>query len=175
VSSYRGWHMTISSDAVRAYEHDLLQKADILMLALKGLQAAAPERAALIVDEIAARLRRGADDGAMMGGPAPLAPAGDGNLRERSDQPRRPAPLIVAARGGGADDIEDFILDILAENPTGLSVQDIVDSLDAAELEIKRKTLVVRLHRMAHAGRLSPQAHGHYTLSDTERSRRRRA
>jgi hypothetical protein len=167
--------MTISSDAVRAYEHDLLQKADVLMLALKGLQAAAPERAALIVDEIAARLRRGADDGAMMGEPAPAppAPAGDRNLRERSDQPRRPAPLVVAARGGGADDIEDFILDILAENPIGLSVQDIVDSLDAAELEIKRKTLVVRLHRMAHAGRLSPQAHGHYTLSDTERSRRR--
>jgi hypothetical protein len=168
--------MTISSDAVRAYEHDLLQKADVLMLALKGLQAAAPERAALIVDEIAARLRRGADNGVTMGGaggPAPPSPAADRTLHERSDQLRRPAPLVVAARGGGADDIEDFILDILAENPTGLSVQDIVDSLEAAELEIKRKTLVVRLHRMAHAGRLSPQAHGHYTLSDTERSRRR--
>jgi len=163
--------MTISSDAVRAYEHDLLQKADVLMLALKGLQAEAPERAARIVDEIAARLRRGADDGAMTA--APPVPAGDGNLRERNDQPRRPVPVVVAARGGGADDIEDFILDILAENPQGLSVQDIVDSLEDAKLEIKRKTLVVRLHRMAHAGRVSPQAHGHYTLSDTERSRRR--
>ena len=81
--------------------------------------------------------------------------------------------MVVAARGGGADDIEDFILDILAENPPGLSVQDIVDNLDEAQLEIKRKTLVVRLHRMVQAGRLSSQAHGHYTLSEAERSRRR--
>jgi hypothetical protein len=128
------------------------------------------------VDEIAARLRRGADDGAMMEGPAARArpaPAGDGTLRERSDQPRRPAPLVVAARGGGADDIEDFILDILAENPAGLSVQDLVSNLDEAQLEIRRKTLVVRLHRMVHAGRLSSLAHGHYTLSEAERSRRR--
>jgi len=37
----------------------------------------------------------------------------------------------------------------------------------------KRKTLVVRLHRMVHAGRLSSHSHGHYTLSEAERSRRR--
>ena len=94
-------------------------------------------------------------------------------MPERGPDPRRTAPVVVAARGGGADDIEDFILDILAENPLGLSVQDIVDNLDEAQLEIKRKTLVVRLHRMVQAGRLSSQAHGHYTLSEAERSRRR--
>ena len=88
-------------------------------------------------------------------------------------EPRRGAPVVVAARGGGADDIEDFILDILAENPSGLSVQDLVDNLDEAQLEIRRKTLVVRLHRMVHAGRLSWLAHGHYTSSEAERSRRR--
>ena len=88
-------------------------------------------------------------------------------------EPRRLTPVVVAARGGGADDIEDFILDILAENPTGLSVQDIVSNLDEAQLDIKRKTLVVRLHRMVHAGRLSSLAHGHYILSEAERSRRR--
>jgi hypothetical protein len=159
--------MTISSDAVRVYEQDLRQKAEVLMLALRGLQAEAPGRAAVIADEIAERLRQSADDGRMNERASRSAPAPAAPLRDRVDPPPRPAPFVVA-RSGGVDDIEDFILDILAENPTGLSVQDIVDSLEAAELEIKRKTLVVRLHRMAHAGSVSPQAHGHYTLSDTE-------
>jgi hypothetical protein len=156
--------MTISPDAVRAYEQELLQKADMLALGLKGLKSAAPERAADLLEEIAARLERAVGEGAAVG------TAADGRTRA---EPRRPAPVVVAARGGGADDIEDFILDILAENPLGLSVQDIVDNLDEAQLEIKRKTLVVRLHRMVHAGRLSSHSHGHYTLSEAERSRRR--
>jgi hypothetical protein len=157
--------MSILPDAVRAYEQELLQKADMLALGLNGLRAAAPERAISLFDEIAARLQRAVGEGAgITGSPA------DGRLRI---EPRRPAPVVVVTRGGGADDIEDFILDILAENPPGLSVQDIVDSLDAAQLEIKRKTLVVRLHRMVQAGRISAQAHGHYTLSEAERSRRR--
>ena len=159
--------MSILPDAVRAYEQELLQKAEMLALGLNGLKAAAPERAADLLDEIAARLQRAIGEGTSIGasGSAP-----DGRARA---EPRRVAPVVVMARGGGADDIEDFILDILAENPPGLSVQDIVDSLDAAQLEIKRKTLVVRLHRMVQAGRISPQAHGHYTLSEAERSRRR--
>ena len=158
--------MTILPDAVRAYEQELLQKADMLALGIKGLKLAAPDRAADLLHEIAARLQRAAGDGGATGGGA----VADGGARA---EPRRPAPVVVASRGGGADDIEDFILDILAENPPGLSVQDIVDSLDEAALEIKRKTLVVRLHRMVQAGRLSPQTHGHYTLSEAERSRRR--
>jgi len=158
--------MTISPDAVRAFEQELLQKADMLALGLKGLRAAAPDRAAELLDDIAGRLA-----GAVAGeaAAAGVVPGTD----ERGREPRRQAPVVVAARGGGADDIEDFILDILAENPPGLSVQDIVDSLDAAQLEIKRKTLVVRLHRMVQAGRIASQAHGHYTLSEAERSRRR--
>jgi hypothetical protein len=159
--------MSILPDAVRAYEQELLQKADMLALGLTGLKAAAPERAADLLDEIAARLQRAIGEG---GGVAASVGAGDGRARI---EPRRTAPVVVMARGGGADDIEDFILDILAENPPGLSVQDIVDSLDAAQLEIKRKTLVVRLHRMVQAGRISAQAHGHYALSEAERSRRR--
>jgi hypothetical protein len=159
--------MSILPDAVRAYEQELLQKADMLALGLNGLKAAAPERAAELLDEIAARLQRAIGEG---GGVGASGSAGDGRSRV---EPRRTAPVVVMARGGGADDIEDFILDILAENPPGLSVQDIVDSLDAAQLEIKRKTLVVRLHRMVQAGRISAQAHGHYALSEAERSRRR--
>jgi hypothetical protein len=159
--------MTVLPDAVRAYEQELLQKADTLALGLKGLKVAAPERAAELFDDIATRLARavGAD---AVAGAAPIA----ADERAQSE-PRRPAPVVVAARGGGADDIEDFILDILAENPSGLSVQDLVGNLDEAQLEIRRKTLVVRLHRMVHAGRLSSLAHGHYTLSEAERSRRR--
>jgi hypothetical protein len=153
--------MTVSADAVRAYEQELLQRADILAMSLKGLNSAAPDRAAAILAEISARLTRAVTEEFGVAIP------------ERGPDPRRAAPVVVAARGGGADDIEDFILDILAENPLGLSVQDIVDNLDEAQLEIKRKTLVVRLHRMVQAGRLSSQAHGHYTLSEAERSRRR--
>src|SRR5277367_5373895 len=152
--------MTMLPDAVRAYEQELLQKADMLAMGLKGLTSASPERAAELLAEISSRLARAVTA-------EPVAA-----MRGRGD-PRRVAPVVIAARGGGADDIEDFILDILAENPLGLSVQDIVGNLDEAQLEIKRKTLVVRLHRMVHAGRLSSQAHGHYTLSEAERSRRR--
>jgi hypothetical protein len=158
--------MTVLPDAVRAYEQELLQKADMLALGLKGLRAAAPDRAAELLEDITARL-----DAAMTrDGGAFIPPAADERGR---GEPRRLAPVVVAARGGGADDIEDFILDILAENPVGLSVQDIVSNLDEAQLDIKRKTLVVRLHRMVHAGKLSSLAHGHYILSEAERSRRR--
>jgi hypothetical protein len=159
--------MTVLPDAVRAYEQELLQKADMLAMGLKGLKSASPERAAEVLAEISSRLGRAV-------AAEPVA-----GIEDRVRDPRRgtsavvAAPVVVAARGGGADDIEDFILDILAENPLGLSVQDIVDNLDEAQLEIKRKTLVVRLHRMVHAGRLSSHSHGHYTLSEAERSRRR--
>jgi hypothetical protein len=146
-------------DAVRAYEQELLQKADMLAMGLKGLTSASPERAAEVLAEISSRLGR--------------AVAAEPVMAADERAPRRAGPVMIAARGGGADDIEDFILDVLAENPLGLSVQDIVDNLDEAQLEIKRKTLVVRLHRMVHAGRLSSHSHGHYTLSEAERSRRR--
>jgi hypothetical protein len=160
---------TILPDAIRAYEQELVQKADMLALGLKGLRAAVPERAAALLDTIVARLGGAAGETTATAGEVENAAT---DLRSRME-PRRPAPVVIAARGGGADDIEDFILDILAENPPGLSVQDIVDSLDAAQLEIKRKTLVVRLHRMVQAGRISAQAHGHYALSEAERTRRR--
>jgi len=159
--------MTVLPDAVRAYEQELLQKADMLALGLKGLRAAAPERAAELLEDITARL----EVAMVQDGPSSVVHRGT-DERSRAE-PRRMTPVVVAARGGGADDIEDFILDILAENPTGLSVQDIVSNLDEAQLDIKRKTLVVRLHRMVHAGRLSSLAHGHYILSEAERSRRR--
>jgi hypothetical protein len=50
--------MIISPDAVRAYEQELLQKADMLVLGLKGLKAAAPARAVHPLDELAGRLQR---------------------------------------------------------------------------------------------------------------------
>src|SRR2546425_92623 len=115
--------MTILPDAVRAYEQELLQKAEMLALGLKGLRATAPDRAAELLEDIVARLEVG------MGreGGGAMVPAG-ADPRGRAE-PRRLAPVVVAARGGGADDIEDFIIDILAENPLGLSGQDIVRHL----------------------------------------------
>src|SRR3974390_1555753 len=98
--------MTILPDAVRAYEQELLQKADMLAMGLKGLKSASPERAAEVLAEISSRLSR-----------AVAAEPGIAT-EDRGRDPRRAAPpVVIAARGGGADDIEDFILDILAENP----------------------------------------------------------
>jgi hypothetical protein len=156
--------MAWSQDAIRLYEQDLLQKADMLAIGLKGLRAADPARAEQILTAISERL----EDAALEAGPRQAGP----QAGEPTALHERQRPLLVASRGG-AEDIEDFILDILAENPLGMSVQEIVDHLDEAQLEIKRRTLVVRLHRMVHAGKLASRAHGHYALSEAERTRRR--
>ena len=148
--------MALSQDAIRLYEQDLLQKADMLVIGLRGLRSADAQRAAELLTVITDRL-----EGAALGD----SPAGAEPVAERQK------PLLVASRG--SDDVEDFILEILAENPVGLSVQEIVDHLDEAQLDMKRRTLVVRLHRMVHAGRLAQRAHGHYALSEAERTRRR--
>jgi hypothetical protein len=156
------WSQDWSKDAIRLYEQDLLQKADMLAIGLEGLRAADPARAAQLLDAISERL-----EGAALRDGVPR-PAG-----EAAGAPaERQRPLLVASRGG-SEDIEDFILDILAENPLGMSVQEIVDHLDEAQLDMKRRTLVVRLHRMVHAGKLASRAHGHYALSEAERTRRR--
>jgi hypothetical protein len=154
--------MTLSQDAVRLYEQDLLQKADMLAIGLKGLQSADAGRAVQVLAAISERLENAVlRDTPVVHLPEPAVPG------------ERQRPLLVSSRGGGAEDIEDFILDILAENPLGLSVQEIVDHLDEAQLDMKRRTLVVRMHRMVHAGKLASRAHGHYALSEAERTRRR--
>jgi hypothetical protein len=157
--------MSILPDALRAYEQELLQKAEMLALGLNGLRASAPDRAAELLETITEKLAAAAIQG---GGNTRIPPGGDGRGQAETRRLN-----VVSTRGGGADDIEDFIMDILAENPTGLSVQDIVNDLDEAQLDIRRQTLVVRLHRMVRAGKISPLAHGHYVLSEAERGRRR--
>jgi len=157
--------MAWSQDAIRLYEQDLLQKTDMLAIGLKGLRSADPSRAAQLLTVISERL----EGAALRDG----APAQAGNTASEAAIPlERQRPLLVSSRGG-SEDVEDFILDILAENPLGLSVQEIGDHRDEAQLEIKRRTLVVRLHRMVHAGKLASRAHGHYALSEAERTRRR--
>jgi DNA-binding transcriptional regulator PaaX len=52
-------------------------------------------------------------------------------------------------------------------------VQEIVERFDEAKLDMKRPTLVVRLHRLVRAGKLASRAHGHYALSEDEYGRRR--
>jgi hypothetical protein len=163
--------MTILPDALRAYEQELLQKAEVLALGLGGLRAKSPERAAELLDVITEKLEAAAlqDSGKDGAGTR----SASGYDARGAPEARRMTPVVVSARGGGADEIEDFIMDILGENPTGLSVQDIVNDLAEAQLEIRRQTLVVRLHRMVRAGKLSSLAHGHYVLSEAERGRRR--
>jgi hypothetical protein len=154
--------MALSSDVVRQVEQDLLVKADVLAYHIGNLVVTDPERAKAVYDEIAARLREA------------VSPAAD--LVPKSELlslDRR--PNVRLAKSGG-DEIEDFILDILAHSPRGLlSVQEIFDGLQEAELEIKRATLVVRLHRLVQAGKLATRTHGHYVLSEAEHNRRQSA
>jgi hypothetical protein len=160
--------MTWSQDAIRLYEQDLLQKAEMLAIGLKGLRSADAARAAQLLDAITERL-----EGAALRDLPGVHPIEQGAQIAQGVSGERQRPLLVASRGGGSEDIEDFILDVLAENPLGMSVQEIVDHLDEAQLDMKRRTLVVRLHRMVHAGKLASRAHGHYALSEAERVRRR--
>jgi hypothetical protein len=153
--------MALSQDVVRQVEQDLLVKADVLAYHIGNLVATDPERARAVYEDIVARLRNA------------VSPAGD--LAPKSELlslDRR--PNVRLAKSGG-DEIEDFILDILAHSPRGLSVQEIVDGLVEAEIEIKRATLVVRLHRMVQAGKLTSRTHGHYVLSEAEHNRRQSA
>jgi hypothetical protein len=148
-----------SSDAAGHVRHDLLLKADVLAHYLRGLSATDAELAAQVLAEITARL-----EGALLSGAA-------GKANGRATPSDRRQPVLVSSRA--ADEVEEFLLECLADSPLGLSVQDIVDRFDEAEVEIKRQTLVVRLHRMVQAGKLSSRAHGHYALSEAEHGRRR--
>lgn len=152
--------MALSLDVVRQVEQDLLVKADVLAYHIGNLVVTDAERARAVYGEIVARLR------AAVSTETDLEPKSEHltSLERRSN-------LRVASRSGG-DEIEDFILDILAHSPRGLSVQEIVDGLLEADIEIKRATLVVRLHRMVQAGKLTSRTHGHYVLSEAEHSRR---
>jgi hypothetical protein len=156
--------MTLSSDAVRQVEQDLLLKADVLSYYLSGLATTDAERAKAVYADIVARLRNAVST------ETDFDPRADGS--PSSD--RRPT-FRVASRSGGGDEIEDFILDNLANRPRGASVQDIVDDLSEAEIDIKRPTLVVRLHRLVQAGKLTSRTHGHYALSEAEHGRRQTA
>src|SRR5580698_6485249 len=152
--------MALSPDVVRQVEQDLLVKADVLAYHIGNLVVTDAERARAVYEEIVARLRNAVS-------PADLAPKSELLALDRR-------PNVRLAKSGG-DEIEDFILDILAHSPRGLSVQEIVDGLIEAEIEIKRATLVVRLHRMLPAGKLTSRNHGHYVLSEAEHNRRQSA
>jgi hypothetical protein len=156
--------MALSLDVVRQVEQDLLLKADVLAYHIGSMVATDPERARNVCDEIITRLR------------SAVSADSEQDIRPEvlRSIDRRPTVRLAARSGGGADEIEEFILDILA-NSSGLSVQEIVDRFQEAEIEIKRATLVVRLHRMVQAGKLSSRTHGHYVLSEAEHNRRQRA
>jgi hypothetical protein len=154
--------MALSLDVVRQVEQDLLLMADILAYHIGNLVATDAERARSICDEIVARLRTAASvDGEQ-------EPKSD--VLRSLDRERRPN-VRLATRSGGGDEIEEFILDNLAHS-SGLSVQEIFDRFEEAEVAIKRPTLVVRLHRMVQAGKLTSRTHGHYVLSEAEHNRR---
>ena len=156
--------MALSQDVVRQVEQDLLLKADILAYHIGNLVATDAERARSICDEIVSRLRAAASIDEQQ-------PKSD--VLRSLDRERRPN-VRLATRSGGGDEVEEFILDSLAHS-SGLSVQEIVDRFQEADIEIKRATLVVRLHRMVQAGKLTSRTHGHYVLSEAEYNRRQLA
>jgi hypothetical protein len=148
-----------SPDAAGLVRQDLLLKADVLAHYLRGLGATDADFAAQLLAEITARLE------------SALAPDAAAKTNGRASPFERRQPVLVSSRAPG-DEVEEFILESLTDSPLGLSVQDIVDRFDEAEVEIKRQTLVVRLHRMVQSGKLSSRAHGHYALSEAEHGRR---
>jgi hypothetical protein len=135
------------TEASRLVEQDVLIKADVLAhhLAVFGRTDAARARA--VLPGIVERLERAVSANPDFGS-------------NSAPYETHPSPLLAAR----SDEIEEFILASLASSPRGLSVQDIVDNLEEAGLEIKRTTLVVRLHRLVRSGKLASRAHGHYVL-----------
>src|SRR5258705_11873555 len=100
--------MTLSQDAVRLYEQDLLQKADMLAIGLKGLKSADPGRASALLAAISERLENAVQpDTPTL---APVHPSAPGD---------RARPLLAASPAGAAEDIDDSIRDILPETPHG--------------------------------------------------------
>lgn len=150
--------MAYSVESVRQVDQELLLKADVLAQYLRGLAATDAERAKAMLGEITARLKDAV---------SPEAGSDDPPFSDRR------SPSLVGSRAG--EDVEEFILENLANRPRGLSVQDIVDDLVEADIKIKRPTLVVRLHRLVEAGKLRSRTHGHYVLSEAEHDRRKSA
>jgi hypothetical protein len=156
--------MVYSLESVRQVDQELRLKAEVLAQYLKGLAATDAERAKAMLGEITSCLRDAVSPDLGF----------EAGSDDRSFSDRR-SPSLVASRSGGGEDVEEFILENLASNARGLSVQDIVDYLAEADIKIKRPTLVVRLHRMVQAGKLRSQTHGHYALSEAEHDRRKSA
>src|SRR5690349_8372502 len=105
--------MSVSLESVRQFEQNLLQQTEVLALGLAGLRSADAARADQLLAQIIERLQT------VVGHEAGSAGA------------ERPRPFVVASRSAG-DEIEEFVLDILADSPRGLSVQDIVSRMDEA-------------------------------------------
>jgi hypothetical protein len=147
--------MELSLDAVRQIEQDLLTKTDVLAHYLRAYGSSDEDGAARVLAEIVERLHRALS---LQAGPKSDPSSAD----ERSSYPPT----------SRTDPIEEFILENLANSARGLSVQEIVERFEEAEIEMKRPTLVVRLHRLVRAGKLASRAHGHYALSENEYGRR---
>src|SRR5471030_1710627 len=101
--------MTLSSDAVRQVEQDLLLKADVLSYYLNSLATTDGERAKAVCAGIISRLRNAVSTEVDFESGAGDLPSSD----------RRPT-FRVASRSSGGEETEDFILDNLAHSPKGL-------------------------------------------------------
>jgi hypothetical protein len=145
----------ITEPTLASIESDVLQKAEVLAFFLRSISAEDPEAGKRLLKKIVTRLEEEV--------------ARPANPQQTSGGMPPSKPVLVSSRPQSRDEIEEFILENLETSAQGLSVQEIYDRFDEAQIVIRRQTLVVRLHRMVAAGKLTVRAHGHYTLSETQR------
>ncbi|MFA6267857.1 MAG: hypothetical protein WC670_19340 [Pseudolabrys sp.] len=144
------------TDISPGVESDLLQKVEVLAFYLQAIGRESPEAAKRLKAEMVRRLE------------ASMVRIADGRDASAEITEKRVAlrPVLVTSQPLPRDNTEEFILASLASTPNGLSVQELVERLDEARIEIRRQTLVVRLHRMVRAEKLVVKSHGHYALNN---------
>lgn len=141
----------ITAVTLASVESDILQKTEVLAVFLRGVASQDLGAARHILEKIVARL----DDEITSYEALAAAPVAS-------------KPRLVQTRPAQPDEVEEFIFQSLEASQRGLSVQEIFDCFEEAQIPIRRQTLVVRLHRMVRADKLVARAHGHYILSESQ-------
>lgn len=124
-----------------------------------------PDYAQLLVrdmERVLARLARRVP--ARSDGPEPVGPGVSGGEGGRADEAGRADDIAPDQVFG----VEETILELLAGERNGLTVEDLYRDLHRAGFEMKRSALVVRLRRMVAAEKLENRTRGQYVLPARE-------
>ncbi len=66
--------------------------------------------------------------------------------------------------------IDEFILRVLEDSESTMSIQQIVDALEEADYTFSRPSLVVKLHRLVKKRLLERPSNGHFQIAKTSRT-----